>query len=61
AIVDKVNAAAVSLLTGVELRQAFAERGIIAAGDSPEQFGQFIRAEVAKWRALAERVGIVPE
>jgi tripartite-type tricarboxylate transporter receptor subunit TctC len=61
AIIDKVNAATVSLLAGPELRQAFAERGIIAAGDSPEQFGQFIRAEVGKWRALAERVGIVAE
>ena len=61
AIVDKVNAAAVSLLAGPELRQAFAERGMLAAGDSPEQFGQFIRAEVGKWKSLADRVGIVAE
>ena len=60
-IVDKINAAAVGALASTELAKTFADRGIIAAGGTPEAFGHFIQSEVGKWKALADKVGIVAE
>ncbi|MBT2304234.1 tripartite tricarboxylate transporter substrate binding protein [Variovorax paradoxus] len=61
AVVDRINAETVSLLASLELRKAFSDRDIVPAGGSPEAFGQFIRSEVDKWKALAAKVGIVAE
>ena len=61
AIVDKLNAAATSLLATPELSKAFAARGMIATSDTPDEFGQFIRSEVGKWKSLANQLGIVAE
>ena len=61
AVVDKINAAAVGALASPELAKAFTERGIVPAGGTPEAFGQFIQSEVGKWKALADKVGIVAE
>jgi tripartite-type tricarboxylate transporter receptor subunit TctC len=61
AVVDRINAAAVAALATPELTKALADRGIVAAGSSPEAFGQFIRAEIGKWKVLADKIGIVPE
>jgi tripartite-type tricarboxylate transporter receptor subunit TctC len=35
--------------------------GIDATPMTPEQFGEFIRAEVAKWGKVVKDAGIVPE
>ena len=61
AVVDKLNEAVVALLASPELSKTFAERGIVAAGGTPDEFGRFVQAEVGKWKALAARVGIVAE
>jgi tripartite-type tricarboxylate transporter receptor subunit TctC len=61
AIIDKLHDAAVASLNSPELRKAFEERDIIPGGDTPEAFGRFIQSEVAKWRALATKIGIHPE
>jgi tripartite-type tricarboxylate transporter receptor subunit TctC len=60
-VVDRINAATVAVLASPELTKAMADRGIVASGSSPEAFGQFIRAEIGKWRVLADKIGIVPE
>jgi tripartite-type tricarboxylate transporter receptor subunit TctC len=49
------------LLHSAELRKAFEERDIIPGGNTPEEFGAFIRSEVGKWRDLANRIGIKAE
>ena len=43
------------------MRSAFADRNILVGGDTPAEFGHFIQAELAKWKALANKVGIVAE
>ncbi|MCJ0763454.1 Bug family tripartite tricarboxylate transporter substrate binding protein [Variovorax terrae] len=61
AVIERVNTEAVALLAAPELSRAFAERDIVPAGQSPEEFGRFIQSEVAKWKDLAAKVGIVAE
>jgi tripartite-type tricarboxylate transporter receptor subunit TctC len=61
AVIERVNTETVALLAAPELSRAFAERDILPAGQSPEEFGRFIQSEVAKWKDLAAKVGIVAE
>jgi tripartite-type tricarboxylate transporter receptor subunit TctC len=49
------------LLTSPELSKAFNDRGIVPFPQSPEEFGRFVQSEVAKWKDLAGKVGIVAE
>jgi len=51
----------VAALNSPELRKAFEDKDIIPGGNSADEFGRFIQTEVAKWRDLAAKVGIVPE
>lgn len=58
-IIDAINADVVAALRSPEVRKAFADSNIIPVGDTPEEFSQFMRSEVSKWRELAAKVGIV--
>ena len=60
-LIAKINAAVVNVLRSPQVRLAFADRSILVGGDSPAEFGQFIHAEINKWKALADKVGIVAE
>lgn len=61
AVIERVNTEAVALLQAPELSKAFADRGIVASPQAPDEFGRFVRAEVTKYRDLAAKVGIVAE
>ncbi|HEX2545951.1 MAG TPA: tripartite tricarboxylate transporter substrate binding protein [Ramlibacter sp.] len=61
AVIDRVNAEAVALLNSPELAKAFGDKGIVASPQSPDEFGRFVNGEVAKWKDLAGKVGIVAE
>jgi tripartite-type tricarboxylate transporter receptor subunit TctC len=61
AIVDRVNAATASAFAAADFRKTFEDRGIVPGGGTPEDFGRFIQAEIAKWQQLAATVGIKPE
>lgn len=61
ATVERINAEVVAALNAPELRKSFEEKNIIPGGNTPDEFGAFIQKEVAKWRALADKVGIKPE
>ena len=61
AIIDRVNADTVAVLKTPEFVKTFAEKGIMASPQTPEEFGRFVQAEVTKWRELAAKVGIVAE
>ncbi len=60
-ILDRIHADVVAALQSPELRKAFEDRDIIPGGNSADEFGRFIQTEVAKWRELAAKVGIVAE
>ncbi|HYG41835.1 MAG TPA: tripartite tricarboxylate transporter substrate binding protein [Bordetella sp.] len=60
-IIDKVQQATVAALKTPAMRTALEERDVLAQGNTPEQFRQFIEAEYRKWKDVTGRIGIKPQ
>jgi len=60
-IIDKVQQATVAALKTPAMRTALEERDVLAQGNTPEQFRQFIEAEYRKWKDVTDRIGIKPQ
>jgi tripartite-type tricarboxylate transporter receptor subunit TctC len=58
AIVAKLNAEVDRLLKQEDVRQKLNALGVEAAGGSPEEFGKYLRAEIAKWARLLKETGV---
>ena len=56
-IVDKLNAAINRAIRTQMFQQRFAAIGDEAAGGTPEEFAEVIRADSAKWREVVQRSG----
>ena len=56
-IVTRLNAVFVKTMALPTVRDKLAGGGLDVVGDTPDEFGRFIRAEIAKWSAVAKRVG----
>jgi tripartite-type tricarboxylate transporter receptor subunit TctC len=41
-------------------RKRFADAGQLAVGNTPEEFGEFIRAELARWKRVVDQIGFKP-
>lgn len=55
-MVARLNAEIVRVLSLSELKQRLLEQGAEAMPGSPEQFGQMMKAEIAKWgRIIREK------
>ncbi len=61
AIVGKLNAAMRKAVAQPEVKERFAPLGLDPRSDSPAGFAAFIRAEVARYAAIAKIAGIEPE
>jgi tripartite-type tricarboxylate transporter receptor subunit TctC len=61
AIVDKVNAALVKALATPELKARLGELGVEALSSTPEQFGDFMAKETAKYAKLIKDANIKVE
>jgi len=48
-VVRKLNAELVRILNASEVREKMAGHGLIPGGNTPEQLGSFLKAEIAKW------------
>jgi tripartite-type tricarboxylate transporter receptor subunit TctC len=59
--VAKISADANSVLAEPEVKQKMLSMGAEPAGNSPEQFARFVRAEMEKWTQLMKERGITPE
>ena len=57
AIVMKLNAEINKAIASQSLREKFAQIGSESAGGTPEQFGELIRTEGAKWGEVVRRSG----
>ncbi len=57
-IIAKLNSATVNSLNAPEVRQAFDERGYMATGGTPEQFGATIKAEIEKCARIVKSAHI---
>jgi len=60
-IVAKLNTAIVNALKTHDVKQRFEELGYEAIGDTPEQFGATIKADVEKFSRLIKNAGIKAE
>ena len=58
AIVEKLNTVMGKALAPAELRERFKEIGAEPAPGSPEQFGNFIKAEIVKWGKVVRESGM---
>jgi tripartite-type tricarboxylate transporter receptor subunit TctC len=56
-VVGKLNATFIKVMAIPEVREKLTGGGLDVVGDSPDEFGRFIRAEIAKWSAIAKQVG----
>jgi tripartite-type tricarboxylate transporter receptor subunit TctC len=61
AIVDRLNAEIVKALSASDIQSRFAEQGLQPAGNTPEEFAAFIRAEQTKWLGIARAANIKVE
>lgn len=61
AIVDKLNAAMRKAVAQPVVKERFAPLGLDPRSDSPAEFAAFIKAEVARYAAIAKIAGIEPE
>lgn len=61
AIVGKLNAAMRKAVAQREVKERFAPLGLDPMSDSPSEFAAFIKAEVARYAAIAKIAGIEPE
>lgn len=61
AIVERLNRAINKVLAMPAVRDAFRERGVTVAAGTPDQFGDFIKAEVKQWTAVVKASGIQVE
>jgi tripartite-type tricarboxylate transporter receptor subunit TctC len=60
-LVAKVSADANKVLADPEVKQKMLAAGAEPSGNTPQQFGHFVRAEMAKWMKLMKERGINPE
>jgi tripartite-type tricarboxylate transporter receptor subunit TctC len=60
-VVRKLNDAAVRALRAPEIRERMTQIGFDVVAGTPEEFGQFMKAEVERWTNVVKRGGIQPE
>ena len=51
---DKLHGAMVKALNDPELNKSLTEQGFEVVGNTPEQFGQFLNQELARWKTVIE-------
>jgi tripartite-type tricarboxylate transporter receptor subunit TctC len=57
-IVDRINAEVNKILSAPDVRERMKGLGADPVGKSPEFFGEFVRAEIAKWAKVVKEAGI---
>jgi len=61
AIIARLNAEAVKLLTRTDVNATLGAQGLEVASSTPEQFGAHIKSEIAKFTRIAKAAGIKAE
>jgi len=60
-VVQKLNAETVRILAMPDVRERFLAQGVEPAGGTPEQFGEHIRTQMAKWAKVVADAGVKAE
>jgi tripartite-type tricarboxylate transporter receptor subunit TctC len=56
-IIERLNKESRALLDDPKVKEQLAPQGVVAMPSTPEEFGRFIRAEVAKWARVVQDTG----
>lgn len=60
AIIAKLNAEIVRIVTAPDMREKLHEQGAEAVGDTPAEFATFFRKQMDKWAKVIKDAGIAP-
>ena len=60
-IVARLNGELVKVLRSAEVGEQMARLGAVPVGDTPAEFGAFVKAESARWGKIIKDLGIKPE
>lgn len=60
-IVNKLNAEVLKILAMPDVRERFLAQGVEPMGSTPEQFGEHIRSQMAKWGKVVRDAGVKAE
>jgi tripartite-type tricarboxylate transporter receptor subunit TctC len=60
-VIRKLNAEVLKILAMPEVRERFLAQGVEPLGSTPEQFGDHIRAQMAKWSKVVRDAGVEAE
>ena len=58
AVISKLNVELIRALRSPDVARRLADDGAVVVGNTPEQFGQMIAAEVLRWRTVVKDLGI---
>jgi tripartite-type tricarboxylate transporter receptor subunit TctC len=61
AIVSRIHATVIESLRAPAVRETLAKAAVDPLGNSPEEFSNALRAELAKWSKVIKAAGIKPE
>lgn len=56
-LINSIHAATMKILQMPDLRDSFAKQGLEVVGSTPEEFGAFIKSEIAKWTKVVRESG----
>ena len=54
-VVMKLNEEVKKALNSADLKKRFDDMGLVAKASSPEEFGQFLQAEMTRWKGLVKK------
>jgi tripartite-type tricarboxylate transporter receptor subunit TctC len=57
-IISSIHAAAVTALKRPDIAKRMQELGLTPIGDHPEEFAEFIKADIEKWRKIVRQKGL---
>ena len=61
AIIERVYHETATVLAQADVRARFADLGIVAIGNSPQEFAATIKSEIPRWSAVIREAGIKPD
>jgi tripartite-type tricarboxylate transporter receptor subunit TctC len=60
-IIQKLNAEVLKILAMPDVRERFLSQGVEPVGSTPEQFGEHIKSQMAKWGKVVQDAGVKAE
>ena len=60
-IVAKINAEATSALNAPDVKSRLAKQGMFVVANTPDEFADFLKKEIPRWRKVVEDSGVKPQ